>query len=290
MIRKTILLMILFLAVHFVLAETETPKPSVDESKIAQLETNVEEWIVQKKEYSSALQEYATAAKANPQVPYYRDQYAILRRVIKLKQLLAEETNAEKWKSYSVAVRAYYYSKGYYSESQELDLATAKKFETAEFAVNVLETLLMTDQNEEAVKFLETQKFTEKPVRYQTLEAVLLARTEKTEEALNAVKTIQLVPKTNAMSYFDLARVYWAAGDKEKAFSSLTVLMEHTAPSEQPVVQILIQRSREFAPLQGTEEMKTILATKSKVSQSGCTGGSSCGSCSLKDKCASGSK
>ncbi len=287
MMFKTIILTILLSIAQFASAETAPAKPAVDEPKIAKLETSVEELIVKKKEYSSALQEYASAAKANPQVPYYRDQYAILQRVIKLKKLLAEETNAEKWKSYAVAVRAYYYGKGYYSESLEIDMAAAARFDTVDFAANVLETLLLTGKNEEAAKFAASKNFTEKPVRYKTLEAVILARTGKTEDALNAIKAIPLEPKANAMSYFDLARVYSAAGDKEKALSNLKVLMEHTVPSEQPIIQSMIQRSAEYVPLQNTEELKAVLAAQSKIIQSGCTGGSSCGSCSMKDKCAS---
>jgi hypothetical protein len=290
MTRTIIIAMVLAFTAPLALAQAEPAKPSPDTAKITQLETNVETLIVQKKDYPTALQQYAAAAKENPQATYYRDQYAVLQRVIKIKKLMAEETNLEKWKSYAQAVRSYYYGKGYYSEALEVDQAAAGKFDTADFAANYLETLLLTGKNDEAAKFVESKKITEKTLRYQTLEAVLQARTGKLESALNTAKTVQIAPKTNSQSCFDLARVYWAAGDKEKSFSNLTTFMEHTAPSEQPVAQILIQKSSEFAPLQGTEELKKVLSTPSKITQSGCTGGSSCGSCSLKDKCASGSK
>jgi hypothetical protein len=50
----------------------------------------------------------------------------------------------------------------------------------------------------------------------------------------------------------------------------------------------MITQCADFRDLQGQEAFKTVLATQSKIAQSDCTGGSSCSSCSLKDKCASG--
>jgi tetratricopeptide (TPR) repeat protein len=284
--KKYVAIFIMSLLAQIVIAE-EAPKAAPADPQILKLETTVESLIVEKKDYALALNEYATAAKANPQATYYREQYAVLQRVIKMKKLLAEETNPEKWKSYAKATRSYVYNKGFYSEALETDRAAANKFDSGDYAANLLETLLLTGQNEEAAKFAESKQPADKTIRYQTLIAVVSARAGKTAEAVEAIKAVEVNPKTNPASYFDSARVYWAAGDKDKAMASLKTLLEHTPPSETPGVQEMIKRSVEFAPLRDSEELKVVLATESKVTQSGCTGGSNCGSCSLKNKCPS---
>lgn len=289
---KRIIIAFVFAMITCVALAEQQAQPQALDPQIAQLETRIESLIVEKKDYASALQEYATAAKANPQNLYYREQYAVLQRVIKMKKLLAEETNAEKWKSCAKAVRAYYYSKGYYAEALELDLAAENKFNTAECLNNVLETMLLTGKDKEAAKLADDNKPADKTVRYQTLIPVVLAHTGKADNALATVKTVQASPKTDPLSYFDFARVYWAAGDKEKAMANLKILLEHTAASETPAVQEMIKRSAEFAPLQDSKELKDVLATQSKVAQSGCSSGSNCNTCTLKKegKCTSQAK
>jgi hypothetical protein len=49
----------------------------------------------------------------------------------------------------------------------------------------------------------------------------------------------------------------------------------------------MITLCADFRDLHDQEAFKTVLATQSKVAQSGCTGGSSCSSCALKGKCSS---
>ena len=287
--KQYLLMTILAIAATGMTAE-QVAQASAPDPQIAALEARVEKMIVENKDFTAALNEYAAAAKANPQAVYYREQYALLQRVIKTNKLLEKETNPEKWKSYAKAVRAYYYSKGYYGEALPLDGAAADKFPTSEYLVNRLETLLLAGRNDEAAKLIGDTKPADAVLRYQTLSPVALAHTGKANDAVKAIADIQVSPKTDAMSYFDFARVYWVAGNKEKAFASLKTLLEHTAPSETPVVQAMICRSPEFSPLKDSKELADVLATPSIISQSGCTGGSSCGSCSLKSKCASSDK
>lgn len=53
--------------------------------------------------------------------------FALLRRVIRLKDLLEEETNDQRWKSNLDAVRGYYYSKGFYCRRHRSIYASGRK-------------------------------------------------------------------------------------------------------------------------------------------------------------------
>jgi hypothetical protein len=82
---------ILFIVSQMTLAaETSTAGQS---EQIAKFEANIEKLIVADQNMNAALQEYVAAAKANPQEVYYRQQYAILQRVIKMQSLLETELN-----------------------------------------------------------------------------------------------------------------------------------------------------------------------------------------------------
>jgi hypothetical protein len=252
-----------------------------------EFEAKIETLIVKDNNLPAAMLEYASAAKANPQEVYYRQQYGILQRVAKMQSLLKTETNPEKWQSYARAIRGFFYSKGYYSVALPIDTEAAGKFNTGEYAANVLETLLLTGKKDEAAKFAADKKPADQTVRYQTLALVSEAYAGKTKEAVENLQTVKIDPKVDYESYFDYARIYNAANDKEKALSNLKVFLESTPPTEMPSARQMITRSADFASLAGSEDFKKVLATESKVAQSGCTGGSSCGSCKLKDKCSS---
>jgi hypothetical protein len=284
--KQFIAILALVIIAHLAIAEQPAGTPVKDE-QLLKFEAKVETLIVKDNNVPAALLEYASAAKANPQVVYYRQQYAILQRVAKMQSLLKTETNAEKWKSYAKAIRGYFYSKGYYSASLPIDMEAANKFNSGEYAANALETLLLTGKKDEAAKFSSDKKPADKTVRYQTLALVSEAYAGKTKETMENLQTVKIDPKVDYESYFDYARIYNAANDKEKTFSNLKAFLESTPPTEMPSAHEMITRSADFASLSGSEDFNKVLATESKVVQSGCTGGSSCGSCKLKDKCPS---
>jgi hypothetical protein len=284
--KQFIAILALVIIAQLAIAEQPASALAKDE-QLLKFEAKIETLIVQDNNLPAALLEYASAAKANPQEVYYRQQYGILQRVTKMQSLLKTETNPEKWQSYAKAIRGYFYSKGYYSVSLPIDIEAAGKFNTGEYAANALETLLLTGKNDEAAKFAADKKPADKTVRYQTLALVSEAYTGKTKEAVENLQTVKIDPKADYESYFDYARIYNAANDKEKTLSNLKVFLESTPPTEMPSAREMIIRSGGFASLSGSDDFKKVLATESKVVQSGCTGGSSCGSCKLKDKCPS---
>ncbi|HAL45219.1 MAG: hypothetical protein A2Y12_04560 [Planctomycetes bacterium GWF2_42_9] len=283
--KKYLLISVVVLASQIALAEQAAPVLMNDQ--ITQLEAKVENLIVNDHNFTAALNEYVAAAKANPQEVYYRQQYAVLQRVVKMQNLIKTEINLEKWKSYAKAIRGYYYNKGFYSEALAIDLQAANKFNTGEFAANALETMLLNGKNAEAVKFIEEKKTEDKIVRYETLSLAAQALNGKAKESVDALQTVKIDPKLDSKSYFDIARIYNAAGDKEKTLANLQLLLENTLPSEIEAERLMIKRTADLASLNGSDDFTKVLATQSKVEQSGCTGGSSCGSCKNRSKCSS---
>jgi hypothetical protein len=277
------LLILLFVAQ--VLAAQELANTQAREDQIKQLEAKIETLIVNDHNAIAALNEYAAAAKADPQEEYYRQQYVFLQRVTKMQSLLTTELNIEKWKSYAKAVRGYYYYKGYYTLALQIDLKAAGKFKNVDYAANALETLLLAGKNADAAKFAEQNIFTDKSVRYQTLNLVLEAANGHAAKAVESLKVIKIDPNSNYKSYFDSARIYSAANDKDKTLSNLKSFIENSPPTEHNSAKTMIVKSTSFSALQGSDELKMVLETASKGKI--CTPGSKCKSCKTKGRCSS---
>jgi tetratricopeptide (TPR) repeat protein len=263
----------------------DAPSAAPDQGlELQQLESAVRLLMVKDGGYQAALKAYAKAARANPNSQYLRDQFALLRRVIKMQKALQTETNVEKWKSYARAVRAYYYTKGLYKAALALDSTVYEKAPDAQTATQKLESLLLVQKSNDAMALSRALK-AQKPVRLQTLRPVVLAQHGQADAALAAIADLKIDPRQDPTPFVDFARIYWAAKKHEDAYASMRLFLEHTAPTERATSHHMLLGCPDFKSLHKKDAFQAMLATKSKVTQSGCTGGSSCSSCKLRDRC-----
>ncbi len=288
---KTPLFVVLMLSMGLHIASTAEVKSVIPNDPVVQaLEQQVRQYIEQEQNYQAAVTAYAQAARKNPTDAYYRNQFALLRSVAKMQAALASETLPEKWKTSAEPVRTYLYSRGFYQAALAVDQAAYEKFKDLPSAVQKLESLLMVGQATHAQSFVQSLNpttGTAVPSRWQTLRLVAMAHTGRAPEALAATADVKINPQDNLNGLFDVARICKAAGKTDEALSALRLFLEHTVPSEMATSQNMITLCADFKDLQDKEAFKSVLATPSKVSQSGCSGGSSCATCALKDKCAS---
>lgn len=256
---------------------------------------DVRELILEKGDYDSALKLYALAARKNSSEPYYREQYSILRRVIKMKKAMVTEDKAvltepqkEKWTSYYLAVRAYYYAQGYYSESEELDKNANDILKTDQARINYLETLVVLNKAKEAQKvILETKGAIIEKADFKTLALLGESIENVSGNTIGDLEKIEIDPKQDVRSLVYSACIYQLNDDHNKACKSITMALENTAPTVISTTRKLIVNMKPLQECKESKKFQAALTTESKVYQSGCTGGSSCNSCSLKDTCSS---
>ena len=133
-------------------------KEVVKDDTIIQLEKQVRKLIVEDGDEEAALAIFARYARENKDNSYYKDQYSILRRVIKMANVLESSLaspdhnglSADKLNSYVLAVRSYYYDRGYYSRAVELDRQVLQLEESIQNITNCLESLLLVNDTEGA--------------------------------------------------------------------------------------------------------------------------------------------
>lgn len=277
-----------------VFAHTAKKEVKKDDTML-NLEKKVRELILEKGDYDSALKIYASAARKYTCEPYYKEQYSILRRVIKMKKAMKSEKTAEltdsqkkKWTSYYFAIRGYYYAQGYYSESLALDKNASEILKTDQAKINYLETMVVLDHKDQAQKFCSEITG---PLREKTIFRILglLARPENTDNfnVIQELGKIAFSPEDNPRCMVYSACIYQLNNNHEKACQSIIKALESTPPTVIPATRKLIRNMKQLQKCSESRKFQAALKTESKVYQSGCTGGSSCNTCSLKGKCPS---
>lgn len=245
--------------------------------------------LLTKGDFQGALKAYATAAKADSANPVYRQQYSVLRQVIKMRKRIATEKNPKKWESSAKALRAFYYKHGVYSEALTLDQQSHARVNTPLSATLLAETMLELGMDTEATELLSNLKEDKLPQRPKVLLGIALARQGKIDEAKNVTKDFAMPEKAGAIVFWDLARLHALFGDTSKAMGLLTSCFESTTPSQLDAVKADAKESRDFRNLVAMADFAKVLKTESKVKESSCSSGSSCGTCPHRSSCGSGS-
>ncbi len=268
----------------------------VKDDTIVKLERQALE-LVEKDDFDSALKLFAGYARSNTENSYYKDQYSILRRVIKMKKLIdsalaAADHNGqtqEKLKEYAQAIRAYYYEKGYYTQAVKLDNQILELNYSAQSVANYLESLVIINDNVLADQLSAANIGSEETgVDFKIMQALLDARNGYSDKAVATIDSMKFSAELYPRCLVYCAAIYKIAGQDNNACSSIVKALENTAPTQMSTTRILIEKLSDLDSIRTTEQYVSALQTESKVYQSGCTGGSSCNSCSLKGSCPSG--
>ena len=119
----------------------------------------------------------------------------------------------------------------------------------------------------------------------QALLSIALARQQRTDEARKIAGQVTPPEKAGPRTLYTLARMYAAVGNHDKALAAITSCLEATPPSHIDGFRAHARQSPEFTALSSSDGFARALATKSKVAESKCSGGSSCAGCPMRGKC-----
>jgi len=243
--------------------------------------------LLAKADFDAALKAYATAARTDGSKNDYRQQYSLLRRVISLREALATEKNAGKWETTARALREFYHANKVYSEALSLDQQIHAKLDSAESAIMLAQSQLAADKNEDAEKLLSGLNEKKITAHSRVLLAVAMARQGKVDQAKPVLEKCLLTKddQANPTLLFDQARAKTLVGDSDGALAALSRSLEMTRPSQLEATRLYAKNSKDFEKIAQGPGFATALKTESKVKESGCSGGASCGSCKSKGSC-----
>ena len=241
-------------------------------------------------EFDGALQAFRTAAKADAGNQDYTQTYSMLRQVLRMREEIEKEQDPEKWMSTALALRAFYHDHRIYSESLPLDRQIHERHLAPDSAAMLAETLLALGKNAEAGELLGNVGEKEATPRTNVLLGLSLARQGRIDEAKAAVMKAGVDQDAGPLVFYELARLHALTGESKAALEALTRSFEHTPPGQVDALKTNATACEDFSTLADSSDFNEVLKTQSKVKESACSKGPSCGDCPKRAKCGKGQK
>ncbi len=246
------------------------------------------EALLAKADFDGALEVYGKAAKADTTNTECREAYAVLRRVIKMREAVEKETNPERLAAMTSALRSFYYEREIYSEALALDQKTFEREKSADSAADLAHTHLQMGQTAEAETTIARIAADQMTPDLLLLKAIAVARQGRTDEAKAVLADFKVPENPSPALFYNLACAHAQAGDAEAALKWLVQAFENIPPSRLETFKAQASTDKDLAPLKDNPGFAVALKTESKVKESGCSGGTSCGNCPSRAKCGSG--
>ncbi len=246
------------------------------------------EELLSQGEFDKALAAFSEASTQDPKAADYSAEAAILRRVLKLRDELTKEQDAEKWLVRAQALRAYYYSKNLYGEALTLDRQAHAKRSDLEGAMRLAESFIETDRNQEAAALLAGVNQKELPTTGLLLLALAQVGAGEPMDAKLRQQIEKDVSSDDPEQILLFARLEARQGRDGQALELLKKVFEQTAESQHGVLSGKLAACSDFSSLKGDKSFSKVLETKSKIAESSCSSGKSCGGCPSRTSCSKG--
>jgi len=248
--------------------------------------------LLEQADFEGALAQFALAAEQAPREQSYRQQHAMVRQVMAMRDAVTQQEDAEHRAAMEQALRAFYYQYGLYDEALALDRAALERV-AAEAedagrlaaAERLAETQLERGENESAAAALGAFPAEALTANGRLLYALALARAGRAQEANAVVDHAALTQSEEPAERYFAARLYAQLGNQERVVAHLTHLFETTLPSRLEELKTRVRACPDFRSLAGEPSFAQVLATKSKVEESSCSSGASCGGCPRASRC-----
>jgi len=243
------------------------------------------ESLLARGEFSGALTAFETAARSDRSNAEYVRHYAMVRRIMDLRQRLDAEQDPARWEYLARGLHAFYVSERIYPEALALDERIHARLQNAWSAALLAETQLAMSRNAEAAQMLAGLGPDKATPVTQSLLGIALVRQGKKAEAHQIAQAVSLPSDAGAGERYVVARLQAAAGDPGKAVQLLQSCFESVAPSRLDGFKAHAKVCPEFAGV-AADDMARVMQTQSKIAESACSGGSSCAGCPMRGKCA----
>ncbi len=244
--------------------------------------------LLQQAKFEEALASYDRAVQLDEARQEYRNAAAILRRVLQLREQLTNEQDPAMWERIARSLRGYYQAERIYTASLAIDRQLHERLNTAETAELLAETQLELGQPEEARSALAGRQDLDSRPSARMLLGIALARAGANGDAKEIARSVSLPANAGPEDRIRAARLQALAGDRAQALALLTAAFESTPPSRLEDAKTRVKACPDFAAVAGQGDFAKVFETQSKVPESGCSTGASCGACPSRTSCGGG--
>ena len=241
-------------------------------------------------ELRAAAEALKTAVLGDLNNQDYLRQFMATRQALKYQMIIESRQTSPHWDEAADGLSLYYRSQGHHDQALPVDEAIYQKRQTTDAAVQLAETLLAVDQSQRAADLLDTLSSERRTPASESLRSVALARQGDLEQARHIASALHIAPSADAFTLYVAARAQAAIGEDTLALNTLKRCYQSVPPSRLTALKSYTKSCSDFTDLVSTEAFVQVLRTESRVPESKCSGGSSCGSCPMRGKCSHGSK
>ena len=275
--RAPLLRVVVLLAAPLLAGEELTAKDMFDAGQAS----------LAKGQFEAAAKALVAAAKLEPDNKAYTGRAMMVTRVVKAREYVETAEIDAKWETVAISLHAFYVREALLDPAVKLDRKIYKGRPSAKTAALLAETLLESGKDEEAKTHLAGLAKDHKDLQNRVYEGIALARLGKAEDAKAVAKGLKVPADTRPGILYDLARLQTLIGETEKNLATLSKCFENLPEKAQAPLRDTAKACPDFKAIAATPAFAKALATKSKVKESDCSGGSGCGSCPSRESCGS---
>jgi tetratricopeptide (TPR) repeat protein len=236
-------------------------------------------------DFEGALKAYSDAVAKDPDNQEYKAEHQILTRIENMRKKLSEEKDLKRWEAMLRGIHSYYCNNKLFQQAKELDQQLHRRKQNEASAVMLAETQLELGENKEVEQLLKVYIRNGASDYCRMLYGIALAREGKHGDAKALLKEKPVAMDARLGDRFQCARLYAVLGEEQEVMRRLTNVFESIPPSQLNKIKTYVRDTADFAPYVSTSQFATVLKTESKVAESKCSGGSSCGSCPSASSC-----
>ncbi|MBN2489338.1 MAG: hypothetical protein JXQ29_00615 [Planctomycetes bacterium] len=246
--------------------------------------------LLQKGDFEGAQKAFGEAARAPGATAEHQQKFQLVRRVLAMRAALGREENPEKWQQTAAALRNFYYSHRLYEHLLALAQKMQERRPSPGSATLVADALLLLARDAEAEKALEGIAAADRTPQASVLLGLAKGRLSKVDAAKQVLADIKVPEPVSPRFLADLARLKVLCGDVEGGLATLTTAFEKTSTKGLANFKEFVKNAPEFQNLPADAGLAKVLATQSKVDESGCSGAAGCGSCPKRGSCGAAKK
>jgi len=236
-------------------------------------------------DFAGALADFAAAARSEPDNETFRQEHALLRRIVDLRESMATLDDGKKWQAAALALRSYYVDHALLEEVLLIDQQAHARLANAESAARLADTQIKLGRDDDAVRTLSGLTAKDQTLQTRVLLGIAFAHTGRIVEARSLADGVPVADAGPGLLY-DLARLHALLKNHTVAIGLLTRCFESTRPSRLAAFKDYAKSDKDLSGIAALPEFASALATASKVKESDCSSGTSCGKCPSRDKCA----
>lgn len=244
------------------------------------------ETLLAKGDFAGAAEAFKTAARTDADTQEYRQQYAMLRRIVRMREQIETESDLANWLGMAKALRTYYHAHKVYSEALPLDRKIHERRPDANSAAMLAETQLALDMYSETAETLSSLSKKDTTPHTRVLHGLALARQGRIDEAKTMAGKAKVKKDAGPRVLYQLACLRALIDDSKGALHALTRSFEVTPPSRLEIARADAKACKDFAALADTTGFAEALQTQSTIKESTCSGGPTCGDCPKRASCA----